>query len=160
MSKELTEKWKAGELKEGYYYIKYEDNYIGIAFACEWIGRYEYPCVGFEFEEDIEEILAPVPSYEELQRLESDSLAKKEGEEIVAELNYKNKELLKRNKEQRKKIHILTESQMKLENTIGELGKQNARLKELLKECKEHLCHHYCQITVGKLEKKIEEALK
>lgn len=33
-------------------------------------------------------------------------------------------------------------------------------LKSLLKECKEHLCHHYCQITVGKLEKKINEVLK
>ena len=37
---------------------------------------------------------------------------------------------------------------------------ENQQLKELLKECKEHLCHHYCQITVGKLEKKIEEVLK
>ena len=34
MSKELTAQWKNGELKEGWYYIKYEDNYIGIAFAC------------------------------------------------------------------------------------------------------------------------------
>lgn len=40
------------------------------------------------------------------------------------------------------------------------LKEENANLKELLKECKEHLCHHYCQMTVGKLEKKIEEILK
>ena len=79
---DLTGKWKAGELEEGYYYIKCEDNYIGIAFACEYVGRY----VGFEFEDDIEEVLAPVPSYDELLKLESDSLAKKEGEEIIAEL--------------------------------------------------------------------------
>lgn len=31
------------------------------------------------------------------------------------------------------KIHILTESQMKLENTIGELAEENARQKELIK---------------------------
>lgn len=65
----LTEKWKAGELEEGWYYIKYEDNHVGIAFACEGLGRDEYPFVGFEFEDDIEEVLAPVPSYEELQAL-------------------------------------------------------------------------------------------
>lgn len=41
-----------------------------------------------------------------------------------------------------------------------DVAKENQHLKELLKECKEHLCHHYCQITVGKLEKKIEEVLK
>lgn len=105
---DLTEKWKAGELEEGWYYIKYEDNHVGIAFACGGLGRDEYPFVGFEFEDDIEEVLAPVPSYDELQALKE----------------------------------------------------ENANLKELLKECKEHLCHHYCQMTVGKLEKKIEEILK
>lgn len=68
-----------------------------------------------------------------------------------------------------------------LDHKISELREENARLKSdrdkfaydlgvadtknrellrLLKECKEHLCHHYCQITVGKLEKKIEEILK
>ena len=27
---DLTEKWKAGELEEGWYYIKYEGNEVGI----------------------------------------------------------------------------------------------------------------------------------
>ena len=41
-----------------------------------------------------------------------------------------------------------------------DVAKENQHLRELLKECKEHLCHHCCQITVGKLEKKIHEVLK
>ena len=41
-----------------------------------------------------------------------------------------------------------------------DVAKENQQLRDLLKECREHLCHHYCQITVGKLEKKIEEVLK
>ena len=119
---DLTEKWKAGELKEGWYYIKYEDNHVGIAFACEGLGRDEYPFVGFEFEDDIDEVLAPVPSYEELQALKTE--------------------------------------RDKLAYDLGVADTKNIGLLRLLKECKEHLCHHYCQITVGKLEKKIEEVLK
>lgn len=100
---DLTEKWKSGELKEGYYYIKanrtisfVEIDYYHIFGETEyWNGNDN---------EDVLEVLAPVPTFEELQEL-------------------------------KQKIHILTESQMKLENTIGELGQENASLKELLKEC-------------------------
>ena len=89
---DLTEKWKAGELEEGWYYIKYEEeNEISIAFACEWIER--FASVGFEFDHDVEEVIAAVPSYEELQSLESDRLAKNEGEEIVSELKQENARL-------------------------------------------------------------------
>lgn len=51
------------------------------------------------------------------------------------ELVKKNVELENENKELRKKIHILTESQMNLENTVGELSDENTNLKRLLKEC-------------------------
>lgn len=95
---DLTEKWKAGELKEGWYYILNQNNTVRIEEANVWIGRYEKPYIGFYDDSGIKEILTPVPSYEELQSLEADRLAKNEGEEIVAELKEENarlKELLK-----------------------------------------------------------------
>lgn len=133
---DLTKQWKAGELEEGWYYIKYEDNHVGIAFACEGLGRDEYPFVGFEFEDDIEEVLSPVPSYEELQTLN--------------EKNARQKELIKTLGSD---IDYLDTKKMVL---IIEVN----NLKCLLKECQEHLCHHYSQITVGKLEERIKEVLK
>lgn len=76
------------------------------------------------------------PSYEELQRLESDSLAKKEGEEIVDELEKENanlKELLKECREMSFKIRLALSSgkindvftltyqiETKIDNAIGE----------------------------------------
>lgn len=42
---------------------------------------------------DTSEVLAPVPTYKELQSLEADRLAKNEGAEIVAELKQENARL-------------------------------------------------------------------
>ena len=65
----LTEKWKAGELKEGWYYILNQNNTIRIEEANVWIGRYEKPFVGFDDDSGIKEVIAPVPSYDELKSL-------------------------------------------------------------------------------------------
>lgn len=43
-------------------------------------------------------------------------------------------ELVSDNEEKTAKIHILTESQMSLENTIGELGDENTKLKHLVED--------------------------
>jgi hypothetical protein len=58
---DLTEKWKSGKLEDGDYYIKTS----GVIIQMYFDGLY------FEGadEEDIQEVLAPVPSYEELQQL-------------------------------------------------------------------------------------------
>lgn len=68
MSKELTEKWKNGTLEDGYYYVK-NKHFLG--------GETEYYHVfpsGVKYwggcdDEDIEEILAPVPSYDQFVEL-------------------------------------------------------------------------------------------
>ena len=64
MSKELTEKWKDGTLETGDYYCRRgKFSFIG------------YPAYGMlayrnhDSIEVVEEVLAPVPSYEELQKL-------------------------------------------------------------------------------------------
>ena len=81
----LTEQWNKGKLSEGDYYIKRRNGdtlYDNIDSRGVWRNS---------IDEDIIEVLAEVPSYEEYQKLLSDQLAKNEGEEINAEL----KELLK-----------------------------------------------------------------
>lgn len=182
----LTEKWKAGELEEGWYYIKYEDNHVGIAFACEGLGRDEYPFVGFEFEDDIEEVLAPVPSYDELQSLEADRLAKNEGEEIVAELKEENARLKERDEVfsvlidnlhglQQEKWYDLVEHGTReqrldfLRNTekhtlFGAIDK-NMQLRNLLKECKDIIEWYkadcgYKDLPTESVLTKINEVLK
>lgn len=75
---ELTERWKSGELKEGWYYILNQLNIIRIEQANVWIGRHEEPFVAFDDDSGIKEVLAPVPSYQELQDLKSQLTEHKE----------------------------------------------------------------------------------
>ena len=60
---DLNEEWKAGELEDGDYYIKTS----GVIIPMYFDGHY------FEGadDEDIQEILALVPSYEEFRRLQN-----------------------------------------------------------------------------------------
>lgn len=62
MSKELTEQWQKGELPEGHCYVKDGDNMIA-----EYLDGYFYnngePMTSFSG--GIDEVLAPVPSYDE-----------------------------------------------------------------------------------------------
>ena len=60
---DLTEQWKKGELKEGDYYIKRRNGYLlydNIDTQGVWRNS---------IDEDIEEVLAPVPSFEEWQKM-------------------------------------------------------------------------------------------
>lgn len=64
MSKELTEKWRNGTLPENWYYIHLKSDWGGIDCItinyCDEDGVFEeYP------DEDIKEVVAPVPSYDE-----------------------------------------------------------------------------------------------
>ena len=76
----LTERWKTGKLRQGAYYIKIVDVVFVDFFNAKTLKFTRFK------EKYVDEVLAPVPSYDELLKLESDSLAKKEGEEIIAEL--------------------------------------------------------------------------
>ena len=74
MSKELTEKWKNGELDLGWYYIK-------IYWGAGYDTIFDYNTANGEFAEfgkkSVKEILAPVPTYEEYKELKK-SLSKAE----------------------------------------------------------------------------------
>ena len=62
--KSLTEQWREGTLKEGFYYIlfasRFGEDYITIDMFISDEKDFMYSCC-----EDVKEVLAPVPNYEE-----------------------------------------------------------------------------------------------
>ena len=70
MSKELTKKWKNGVLPDGYYYIDY-DTQQKIFEVEDGCATYQGLPAETYFLNDVclIKVLAPVPSYEELQKL-------------------------------------------------------------------------------------------
>lgn len=76
MSKELTEQQKSGKLKTGHYYFKTKKNDVKIGFLykgfkCPYDGKYNTI-------NDVVEVLAPIPTYEEWEELQesNDGLSK------------------------------------------------------------------------------------
>lgn len=114
----LTEQWKKGELPIGEYYLLYKDGTTDREYY-DWANV--YGCVtekGFGTDpNDIEEVLAEVPSYDELSFIKNDLTAAYE--------------LLKCENDQLKKWCE--------EFNVLEVVKENTKLKELLKKCKEIL---------------------
>jgi len=85
MTKNLTEQWKNGELEQGWYYVLLFSNEEYITFIDgNWV--VDDRLVGA----DIKEVLAPVPSYKECQRLKE--VERKKGK--LVNVNYKLKEIL------------------------------------------------------------------
>lgn len=79
---DLTEKWKAGELEDGWYYVQYQDNIIDIKFAHHhcWgrCANVDIVTVYFDKNHEVKKVLAPVPSYEELQAIKEENARLKE----------------------------------------------------------------------------------
>lgn len=105
---DLTEQWKKDELPEGYYYVKDGENMIA-----ECLDGYFYndgnPMTSFSG--GVDEVLAPVPSYEEWQLMQDDNKRLKHD---VGNLGYK-----------------IKNQRHEIDNRLKEIEK----LKELLKEC-------------------------
>ena len=55
----LTEQWRKGELKEGFYYVTDGAELTIDYYLCDYWEKH--------FDSDVQEVLAPVPSYEEWQ---------------------------------------------------------------------------------------------
>lgn len=67
MTKTLTEQWRDGTLPEGCYYILTKDGHIKKERTC-FYSHTDGQCFSFTDNIDIEEVLAPVPSYDEWER--------------------------------------------------------------------------------------------
>ena len=107
---DLTQDWKDGKLPAGWYYIKIAD----IVF----IDFFEGKVWQNKKDEYIDEVLAPVPSYDEWQSSE------------------------KYNKHLEEKIKIYERKDKQATETsiaYNELLEENTKLKELLKECFEYI---------------------
>ena len=103
----LTEKWDKGELPEGDYYIKRRNGdflYDNIDTSGVWRNS---------IDEDILEVLAPVPSYEEWKEL-------KEASDGLSNLMFKS----------------LMNRFIKADEERERLAEENQQLKELLRECR------------------------
>ena len=68
MTKSLTEKWKNEELPEDCYYILTKNGHIRKDRTC-FYSHTDEQCFCFTSNKDIEEVLAPVPTYEEYTEL-------------------------------------------------------------------------------------------
>lgn len=64
MSKTLTEQWREEKLPEDCYYILTKDGHIKKERTC-FYSHIDGQCFSFTDNRDIEEVLAPVPSYDE-----------------------------------------------------------------------------------------------
>jgi hypothetical protein len=149
-SQDLTEQWRIGELKTGWYYVK---NEFGNIFVSEYYKGYDHINERIEkdfFTEvlDITEILAPVPSYEEWQGLNKDI-------DTMTEL-WKNER-----SQLNEKIQLIG----KLSVQAVDLKNEIKQLKELLKECNLLLIKQQANDEVehkesAELVLRIEEVLK
>ena len=135
-SQDLTEQWKKGELPEGHYYVKDGENMIA-----EYLDGYFYndgnPMTSFSG--GVDEVIAPVPSYDELQNMNK----------AVNECMAANIKLVEQNKQLKEQINkwyldainrgtanaVKAVKEFGMPKRIEELVEENAKLKELLKEC-------------------------
>ena len=120
----LTEQWKQGKLKEGTYYIKLNDT-LGSEIA-ELItdqGCPTWQTFGHQIRKDrIKEILARIPSYDEIRliALKVDVICEK-----IAGLAVENRELIGLLKQAR--VYVYTDTQCYENRTISKAYKEDAK---------------------------------
>lgn len=134
---ELTEDWKVGKLDwNKFYYIKLTSGEICIDYAngAYFVnGKPQEITMDYTTDEDVKQILAPVPSYDEYKAIQ----------EELAEL----KEKIKKREEL---IQCLGSNIDELDVKKSVLIIENNKLRGLLKECKEELEYHseliFCEL--------------
>lgn len=155
VSKTLTEKWKKGELPEGIYYCN-TGNTVEILFT--W-GKNYHQLSNIKDEvyipemDDCEEIIARVPSYDELQNMN----------EAVNQAIAANIKLVDDNKRLKHDVGNLGYKIKNQRHEIDNRLKEIEKLKDLLKECFEYIDWTDgtgSPINQQKLLDKIDEVIK
>lgn len=122
----LTEQWKKGELEFGKkYYVRFDDGEIDTAQWCYYTNQNKY---GFDVDE-IKEVLAPVPSYEEWQAKNEEN---KNLYKMLDVLNKHLNSLLKEDKENRQLKELLISAKDIIEWYSTESGYIDLPTKDLL----------------------------
>lgn len=78
MTKTLTEQWRDKELKDGDYYVLNKSGHIVCDYYIEILGHFDGVLT-----ENVKEVLAPVPSYDKIKRLQEQL---KEANELLKSL--------------------------------------------------------------------------
>ena len=133
---DLTAQWKKGELEQGWYYVKVDNKLANDPVITECVSDYNFSgkCIPdfYEYDDDkIIEVLAPVPSYEEWQRI-FHYAGKYEHEYTSCVMDYENlkeenqhlKELLRECRELFDELNYLNMVE-KIDNAIGEKNNGN-----------------------------------
>ena len=145
-SEQLTEKWKQGELPNRYYWIRLSwGGMIIMAYHTAFDGLFELDGHYYDSDE-ISEVLAPVPSYEEWQASEKYN---KHLEEVIKTYERKDKqatetsiaynELAKENEELKEILERHKKATAKAQIRSCDFEIINTQLKELLEEYKKQL---------------------
>lgn len=90
----LTEQWKKGELKTGWYYVSRNNNVEMLEYVGDYFLSGDVPLID---DKDVStlEVLAPVPSWEEYLESESHCAVYSEVNQVLKKKNQQLKELLK-----------------------------------------------------------------
>lgn len=163
---DLTEKWADCELEKGYYYIKDNRGDIHIDEYAD-----EYSCgyyIKTRFSSDsVEEVLAQVPSYDELKDMkEYLDYSIKNRHQLTKQINYWQDEtdkLKEENSRQKELIQRLGSDIEGLDIKKMVLIVEVNNLKGLLKECQEFILERLDGLCGGEKDElltKIEEVLK
>lgn len=137
---DLTELWKKGELPEGYYYIKTRSE-TNIDEYIQWYKDHGIPSEKSFAYFNVQQVLAPVPSYDELQNMN----------EAVNECMAANIKLVEQNAQLKEQINHLLKTQArqfvdnqklqvkaeKAKDVVNiDTARQIKQLKELLKDAR------------------------
>ena len=138
MSKTLTKKWQNGELEEGFYYVK-NKHCSGVE-----IDYYHVLHSGIKYwdgcdDEDIEEVLASIPSYDQFvgltEKANQFSQLVKKVDEVDEKFRFMKKpNKLSKDEETALKSIIFANE---LETKCNRLEKENAELLEKIEELKD-----------------------
>lgn len=113
----LTDDWKGRKLDPMWYYVKYKDGRIGKTLLIETPDYYGF-YNNCDLNDEVEEVLAPIPSYEELLSMKEDNVDK-----IIRNVNVR---LLSR------EVESLRELLKECRPALSHLGKWNTQRQSLL----------------------------
>ena len=132
---DLTEQWKKGELPEGHYYIKTR-NETNIDEYIQWYKDHGIPSEKSFAYFNVQQVLAPVPSYEEWQALKASyemlNDANLKQATWMADMEKENAQLKELLNECRPYFDALVEKRLKLEY-IPQVYELLTKINEVLK---------------------------